>query len=101
MFDVLASRDYQHPNRVGDLATPEYMRRLAQVAQSGVGAAANEHHVYWLAQQGLAGLDLHVVQRFFETWLCHLGRHGAINGNDHARIGAEGDHGRQIAHVQV
>ncbi len=49
-----------------DLAPLEQARRQPQIGDARVGAAADEHHVDLVAEQRLAGLEIHVRERLFE-----------------------------------
>ena len=95
---LVAARDDHQPHAVGDVPVLEDGRREAQVADPAVGAAADEHDVDLLAEDRLAGLEVHVLQRVLER--PPLGRVGLVVGRGdalrdrdaHARVRAVGDH---------
>ena len=55
-----------HPDAVGDLAVLEDRGREPQVADPAVRARADEHDVDLLAEDRLAGLEVHVLERLLE-----------------------------------
>ena len=62
---VRARHDHQ-PDAVGDVAVLEHAGRQPQVADPAVGAAADEDDVDLLAEDRLAGLEVHVLERALE-----------------------------------
>ena len=55
-----------HPDAVGDLAVPEDLGGEPQVADPAVRARADEHDVDLLAEDRLAGLEVHVLEGALE-----------------------------------
>ena len=75
-----AGHDHQ-PHAVGDVAALEDARRQAQVADPAVRAAADEDDVDLLAEDRLAGLEVHVLERPLErAALAGIGLVGRARG---------------------
>ena len=65
-FTGLGAGHDHDADALGDVATLEQRGRLAQVADAAVGAGADEDDVHLVAQQRLAGLQVHVVEGLLE-----------------------------------
>ena len=77
---VRAGHDHQ-PHAVGDVAVLEHAGGQPQVADPAVGAAADEHDVDLLAEDRLAGLQVHVLERALERApLARVGLVGRARG---------------------
>ena len=94
---VRAGDDHQ-AHAVRHVAVLEHARREAQVADPAVGAAPDEDDVDLLAEDRLAGLEVHVLERALEgAPLARVGlvgrrRDAAGDRDAHPRVGAVGDH---------
>jgi hypothetical protein len=83
---------------VGDPAALEDRGGQAQVADPAVGARADEHDVDLLAEDRLAGPEVHVLEGVLERaaggriGLVLRGGHPAADRDAHARVRAVGDH---------
>ena len=94
---VRAGDDHQ-PDAVGDVAVLEDAGGEAQVADPAVRARPDEDDVDLLAEDRLAGLQVHVLEGALEraalarVGLILGGRHVAGDRDAHPGVGAVGDH---------
>src|SRR5216117_784072 len=63
---LVGAGDDHHPDAVGDLAITEDFGRQAEVADPAVRARADEHDIDLLAEDRLARLEVHVLERPLE-----------------------------------
>ena len=82
-----------------DGAIAQNFRDLAQIAQTTVGAAADEHHVHRLSGERLTAGKLHVVQRAPGVGVVR-DRQSGVDGGDLARMRAPSDGRRDRAGVE-
>ena len=94
---VRAGHDH-HPDAVGDLVALEDLGGEAEVADPAVRARADEHDVDLLAEDRLAGPQIHVLERPLErplrgaVGLVVGRRHERRDRDAHAGVRAVGDH---------
>ena len=91
----------EQPYVGGDLPAAQQRRRQTQVAEAGVGARADEHHVDRMPQEPLPGTEVHVAERPLHRRLPAGRRDGAAHGHRHPRVGAIGDHRLERRGVDV
>ena len=93
----LPGRDHQR-DAVGDVAVLERGGRQTQVADPAVRARPDEHDIDLLAEDRLAGLQVHVLERVLEgaprgrVGLVGRGRDARGDRDAHAGVRAVGDH---------
>src|SRR5690606_34984852 len=95
---LVGARHDHEPDAVRDLAALEQLRGRANVAQPAVRARADEDDVDRHAEERLARLDGHVVERLAERRVAAR-RHRLVDLDDHAGIRAERDHRREVRDV--
>ncbi len=74
------------------------VRRLLQIREPAVRAAADKHDVHRVFRHRLPGRNLHVIHRLAEGSVIEVGN-GLVDADDHAGIGAEGHHRLQLRRV--
>ncbi len=98
LFDILRAGDDHHAGSGVYPAAFEQRGGQAQVGNARVGATADENHIHFFAEQGLAGLEAHISQGFFEgqflVGVAEMGRvwHALGDFHAHAGIGAVSNH---------
>ena len=99
LLDLLRARHDEHANAVGNPSSGEDRRRLLQIGEPRVGAAADKHDVDRLPGHRFARFDLHVVERFAEARISAALGDRLVDAHHHARVRAVGHHRHQLAGV--
>ena len=63
---LVRTRHDHHPDPVGDVAVLEDRGREAEIADAAIRARADEHDIDLLAEDGLPGTQVHVLERVLE-----------------------------------
>src|SRR6516164_6368595 len=98
VLHFLAAGNDHHTNLRIHLAAFQHAGGGAEIADAGIGAAADEYDVHRMAEQRLASFESHVAEGFFHRFAFDgVGYGGGIghrrrDSDSHAGVGAISDH---------
>ena len=105
-LDLLRARDDEHAHALGDRASAHERRRLPEIRDAGVRAAAEKDDIHPFPEERLAGAEIHIMERLVERLTpSGIGRRAGVGDarvdrHPHPGVGPIRNHRRQLRRVE-